>query len=194
MTWSWLAKMKRAEIEGLLPSIFQRTAGPDTPLRALLEVMERLHEPSEKVLRTIDASFDPRRTSDPFVSLLARWVDLESIFDEPPLGWAAQAASPLSTGLGRLRELTAAAAYLAKWRGTCYGLLLFLETATGERDFEIDESVKDAQGRPRLFHILIRVPATLLPHKALITRIVENEKPAFVTYELEFKKLPGGRK
>ena len=89
-------------------------------------------------------------------------------------------------GTGRLREVIAAAAYLSKWRGTAQGLLRFLETATGIDGFRIEEQVLDANGEHRPFHIRVRSPASAQAYRPLIERIVEMEKPAYVTYELQF--------
>jgi hypothetical protein len=94
---------------------------------------------------------------------------------------------PISTGTGQLRELIAAAAYLSQWRGTAKGLKLFLETATGMSGFELVENVEDAGGDQPPFHIRILAPPEAQPHVALIERIVDQEKPAYVSYELEFK-------
>src|SRR5262249_2478720 len=138
----WRVRMKRKEIERLLPEIFQRTLhrSPDSPrqrtyrrgnpLFAILKVMERLHEPSEELLRNLGGFFDPRRTTDEFVPFLAHWVDLDRIFEERSATGRATISlskSLLSSGLGRVRELTAAAGYLSQWRGTRKGLLHFLE-------------------------------------------------------------------
>ena len=89
--------MKRAEIEKLLPEIYQRTLLPGTPQYALLEVMEAMHGPSESALRDLAETFDPRRTSDDFVAFLARWVDLDRLFVGATLPEA------MTPGLGRLR-------------------------------------------------------------------------------------------
>jgi phage tail-like protein len=166
--------MKSAEILRLLPGIFQRTARSGSPLAALLSVMEALHAPSEEVLENLDALFDPRRAPDRFVPFLARWVDLDL---------------PVTTGLGRLRELTAAGVELSRWRGTARGLLLFLSTATGRQDFEVDERVPGPNGLPLPFHVRVRAPAELAPHRPMLERIIEMEKPAYVTYELHFAQL-----
>lgn len=182
--------MKRKEVERLLPGVFQRTVVPGAPLLGVLEVMEALHEPSEAVLANLDATFDPLRTQDEFVPFLARWVYLERLFEQSSgIGRTSptRTDSPISTGLGRLRELIAAAAYLSKWRGTSRGLLLFLETATGLTGFVIEENVRGPDHLPRPFHLRIGVPGAAKPHSALIERIVEQEKPAYVTYELEFQ-------
>src|SRR5262245_28734737 len=100
--------MNREEIERLLPEVFQRTCTAGTPLFALLEAIAALHEPIEQVLAHLDVICDPMRTPDSFVAFLARWVDLERIF-EPSLVPAQDVEVPISTGLGRLRELTMAA-------------------------------------------------------------------------------------
>src|SRR5262245_52805498 len=107
--------MKREEMERLLPRVFRRTLRPASPLPALLEVMETRHEPSEEALRRLDAALDPRRTPDAFVPLLARWLDLDQLFEQRPAAGGPSAAAPVTTGLGRLRELVAAAAHLSQW-------------------------------------------------------------------------------
>lgn len=167
--------MKSAEILRLLPGVFQRTAREGGPLMALLGVMDVLQAPTEATLEELDALFDPRRAPDRFVPFLAHWVDLDL---------------PVTTGLGRLRELVAAGVELSRWRGTARGLLLFLSTATGRRDFQLDERVPGPDGLPRPFHIRVHAPAELEPHRPMLERIIELEKPAYVTYELHFTQLP----
>lgn len=187
--------MKLSEIRQLLPDVFQQTLREGSPLLTLLEMMESLHEPSEAVLARLDAVFDPRRTSEEFVPYLAGWVDLERLFDTPHTVGRLQSMPPripISSGLGRLRELVASAAYLSHWRGTGKGLLLFLQTATGATGFRIEEQVPGTDGRPLPFHIRVGAPASTARHRALIERIIELEKPAYVTYELEFEQLQPG--
>jgi phage tail-like protein len=154
--------------------------------------MESLHEPSLRALERLDAVFDPRRTPDAFVPFLATWVDLERLFD-PRFSDPSRSRAPIDTGLGRLRELTAAAADLSKWRGTTRGLLRFLETATGESGFEIVEEVSDSEGRQKPFHVVVRAPSSVAPYRRLIERIIDQEKPAYVTYELVIGSDEAGR-
>jgi len=185
--------MKHTAIKHLLPGIFQRTIVDGNPLSAILDVMEALHAPSEEKLKTLAADFDPHRAPNAFLPFLARWVDLDRLFERPAGEVHAGQATPrlLPTGSACLRELIAAAAYLSQWRGTAKGLLLFLETATGVSGFEIEEQVPGPDKRPRPFYFRLRVPRKLLPYRALIERIAESEKPAYVTYEIEFMdKLP----
>lgn len=180
--------MKRSEIEPLLPEVFRGAARPDTPLLAILETMEALHAPSEEILGHLERFFSPREAPDAFLPMLAGWVDLARIF--PPRMTATPASEspplPLSIGPGRLRELISSAAYLSQWRGTAHGLKVFLETATGTSGFELEENVPGPDGMPHPFHIRVRAPHTSAPHRAIIERIIEQEKPAYVTFELEF--------
>jgi phage tail-like protein len=176
--------MKRAEIEQLLPSIFQRTAKPGSPLVAVLETMEALHGPSEEVLGRLDEFFNPRRTRDDFVPLLARWLDLAFLLETPGGDkLKTRSSATISSGLGRLRELVASAAELSKWTGTAQGLRRFLQIATGEDGFEIRENV-DRDGQPRPFHLTVVAPTRMQPHRDLIERIIASEKPAYVTSDL----------
>ena len=177
--------MKRTEIEHLLPGIFQRTVQQGTPLFAVLEVMEALPAADEAVLDQLDAFFDPYRAPDAFVPFLAGWVDLDWLLLEVPEEFKALAPPPLPSGMGRLRELVAAATFLAQWRGTAKGLLRFLETATGIQGFTIEEQVPGSDGRPRPFHFRVGAPQEASPYQVMIERIIEAEKPAYVTYELQ---------
>ncbi|SBT42031.1 phage tail protein [Micromonospora narathiwatensis] len=164
--------MRRTAIERLLPAAYQRAAGPGSVLGALLDVMETLHAPDEAVLADVDALFGPYRTRDGFVAYLTRWVALDHVVAAP------RADTPLPLPLGRLRDLVAHGALLARWRGTPYGMRTALELATGVTGFVLDEPAD------RPFHLLVRVPPAAADQLALITRIVEAEKPAAVTVEV----------
>ncbi|HDP88378.1 MAG TPA: hypothetical protein ENN42_00215 [Thioalkalivibrio sp.] len=180
--------MNSSTIESLLPEVFRRTLHPGGVLPALLEVMESLHGPSEEVLRDVDRYFDPYRTPDAMVPVLASWVDLDRFFPE----YARESegdlgeTQTLSTGVGHLRELIAAAIELSQWRGTRKGLRRFLEVATGLQGFHIDEQVADEHGLPLPFHIRVSAPPAAAPHRSLVERILEQEKPVYVTYELVY--------
>ena len=189
--------MQRTSIERLLPEVFRATLAEGSPLGAVLDVMAGMHAPDERVLDSLDGYFDPARTEDRFVPMLARWVDLERLFvrsaapgakggASPRPGEPATTGEPIATGTGRLRELVARAAFLSQWRGTRTGLVAFLETATGASGFTIDEAVLGADQRSRPFHIRVHAPSTVEIHRALIERIIKFEKPAYVTYELDF--------
>jgi phage tail-like protein len=178
--------MKQREIERLLPGIFQRAVHPGNPLDALLAVMETLHAADEEILDQLDTYFDPYRAPDMFVPYLAYWVDLAR-FLPADIDEALQSSAPLwPPGLGRLRELIAASADLSRWRGTARGLVRFLETATGVPGFTIDENPVDAGGRALPFHIVVTGPLASQAYEPLLRRIIGQEKPAYVSYELRF--------
>ncbi|WMF04505.1 phage tail protein [Micromonospora robiginosa] len=164
--------MRRTAIERLLPAAYQRAAGPGSVLGALLDVMEALHAPDEAVLADVDALFGPYRTPDGFVAYLTRWVAMDHVVSAP------RSDAPLPLPLGRLRDLVAHGALLARWRGTPYGMRTALELATGVTGFVLDEPAE------RPFHLVVRVPPAAADRLALVTRIVEAEKPAAVTVEV----------
>ena len=174
--------MRRTEIERLLPGVYQLALNPlatsalqpDRRLAGLLDAMEELHDPSEKILDRLDSFVDPRRAPDDFVTYLAGWVDLD---------WLG-VGGRVTTGPGRLRELVARAMELSRWRGTARGLADFLSAATGVSGFGIDELPAGPDGEPRPFHVRINAPARVRRHAALVERIIETEKPAYVTYEV----------
>jgi phage tail-like protein len=170
--------MERKKIDSLLPGVFRDGLGPGRPLDALLDLMAALHTPCEAALEREEIYFDPLRAPDAFLPMLARWVGLHETL-KPFLGQPG--------GLGRFCALIAAAATLHAWRGTASGLRRFLEVATGISGFQIDESPSDDQGQPLPFHIRLRVPGEARPQRVLIERIIEMEKPAYVTCELEFQ-------
>lgn len=175
--------MKQNKIAQLLPAIFQQTLQPGTPLHALLGVMEALPEQDEAVLDRLETFFNPYQAPASFVPFLASWVDMEWVLLERAQAFSATVPS-LPSGIGRLRELVASATFLAQWRGTARGLLSFLEMASGVQGFTIDERVPGSDGRPRAFHFEVHAPAEAAPYQTLLRRIIEAEKPAYVTYDL----------
>ncbi|WP_406064709.1 phage tail protein [Micromonospora sp. NBC_00860] len=164
--------MRRSAIERLLPAAYQRACVPGSVLWALLDVMEGLHAPDEAILAEVDALFDPYRAPDGLVVRLTRWVAMDHVVASP------RPDTPLPLPVGRLRDLVANAALLARWRGTPYGLRRALELATGMSGFAIDEPAE------RAFHVVVRVPVAAADQLAVITRIVEAEKPASATVEI----------
>jgi len=170
--------MQADRIAKLLPEVYQRTIVPGTPIEALLQVMAELQDPVEQILANLADYFDPQRTPDRFVPFLAEWVDLGRWLDETSGGF--------DSGVGRLRQVVAAAAHLSRLRGTAQGMREALEWATGVSGVRIDEAVPDASGRPRPFHVLVLLPKEAAVHQRLVERIVQQEKPAHVTAEVVF--------
>lgn len=177
--------MKHQNIKRLLPEVFQRTDQPGSSLNALLEAMEALTEPAEDILQQVPDYFNPYITPEKFLPFLARWVDLDRFFPSLQLSTFEQCSIQEQTS-GNLRELILAAPKLSKLRGTSAGLKLFLETATGHSGFEIKEN-SEINGQKKAFHIEIIAQKKAIKHSSLIKRIIEQEKPAYVTYQLEFK-------
>jgi phage tail-like protein len=173
--------MRAERIARLLPEVYQRTIVPGTPIATLLDVMSELHGPVEDVLANLPDYFDPQLTPDRFVPFLARWVDLARWLDD---------SGGFDSGVGRLRQVVAAAAHLSRLRGTAQGLRDALEWATGVAGVRIDEEVTDAAGRARPFHVVVTLPAEAAVHRALVARIVQQEKPAHVTAEVVFEDGP----
>lgn len=169
--------MKQKDIKRILPGIFQQTVKDGSPISSFLNVMEYLHADPEKILDNLDSIFDPLRTKDEFVSFLAYWVDLDWIIKT--------GNSEQSIKISNLRQLISHAWYLSKWRGTAKGLLMFLEIATGIKGFEINEQVKNSSQEIIPFHIRIMIPkeAEIMLHT--IEKIIEREKPAYVTASID---------
>lgn len=179
--------MRRQAIEALLPALFRRAVATEGGVAsALLDVMESLHTRPVAILDDLDAFFDPRRTPDAFVPYLGQWVDLDRFYDTSFRSGDETRRVPISSGLGQLRELIHSAAYLSRWRGTRAGLVAFLETATGITGFEVSDEVPGEGGRILPFHIRVGVPEAARPHTVLVQRVIESEKPAYVTYDMQF--------
>lgn len=170
--------MRRSAIERLLPAVYQQAAGPGGVLAALLDVMEQMHEPSERRLVDVAELFAPYRTPDRFLPFLAGWLAFEHI-----AGPAGDGALPVP--VGRLRDLVAEGSRLAQWRGTGTGLRSVVETVTGVSGCVVEEP----PDRP--FHVVVRVPAAAAAYRELVERVVEAEKPAAVTYQVVVTETEG---
>lgn len=180
--------MERDAVERLLPTMFQLAAGPGSPLDAALHVMADLHQPDEVLLAAIESVFDPYRAPDAFVAWLTRWVGLDWLVvdesDEAEPGSPESPGHAFAPGLGRLRDVVAAGAALAQWRGTEVGMRLLLTSATGLNGFTVAEPVE------RPFHLVVTAPAEAEPWAALLRRIIVATKPAYTTAELIFERAP----
>jgi hypothetical protein len=149
--------------------------------------MESLHEPDEIILDKLVSYFNPRWAEQPFLPMLAHWVDIDKIypqFDTVDLGpdWTVDVGS---ADTGRMRELIALAPRLAQLRGTAQGLKLFLEAATGLA-FHVEDPVADAEGFNIPFHVRVVAPREAESQRELVERVIGIQIPAYVTYELIF--------
>jgi phage tail-like protein len=172
--------VRRAEIERLLPTMYQLAARPGSPLQALLGVMEVLHAPAEEILGRLDDTFDPYRTPDEFVPWLSRWLGLEWLVQGDDDGAGGGHHAEFAPGVGRLRDVVAVGHALAQWRGTQVALVMLLAAATGIEGYSVDEP----DGRP--FHLVVHAPAEARVHESVVRRAVEVMKPAATRAEIVF--------
>jgi phage tail-like protein len=181
--------MEQARIARFLPETYRAAIIKGSPLHAILAVMEALHRPSEDVLARLDEYIDPLRAPEDFAFMLASWLDLERYFDWTG-GRKGAGRARFAAGLGRLRALSATAVHLLRWRGTKYALERFLFVATGIAGFTVEENPPDAGGAPRPFHIVVHAPAAAQRFADLVGRIVDEERPVYVTYDIAFAPPP----
>ena len=177
--------MDRARIARLLPETYQAAVAPNNPLGAVLGAMEALQAPAEAALATLDAHVDPLRAPPDFALMLTRWLDLDRYLDWTG-GRPGEGAPRYAAGLGRLRLLCLEAAELTRWRGTRRTLERILTVATGLSGYAVQENPPGPKGAPRNFHLHITAPAAARPLADLVRRIVDEERPAYTTYEIEF--------
>lgn len=177
-------RMKRPDLDRLLPEVMQRAAQPGQPLAAALDVMEALVTPVEDALAGVDAVLSPYRAPDAFLPWLAGWLDLDGLLRPGPL------ETRYAPGLSQLRLLIARTMPLNFMRGTARGLIGVLEAATGVSGFHVQENVT-AGGEPRAFHLLVRAPPDSARYAELVRHLVELEKPVALTHEVVWP-TPGG--
>lgn len=180
--------MKQADIERLFPEVFRRTLRSGSPLSALILVMEALHAPVEDKLQDHAEYFDPYGAPPQFVLMLSRFLDLDRFFpNAAPVNDMTISESQIPiAGIGHLREWIRATPEIARWRGTARGLKLVLEIATGLKPFEVNDAGSDRVGRHRPFHIVVMAPSGAVRQAGFIETVIEQEKSAFVTYEVSY--------
>ena len=160
----------------------------------LLNIFEQTLEPDVNILNSLWAYFDPMLTGEQFLPFLAHW-----------LGWR---LTP-SLSLQQQRYLVRQAIELYRWRGTRHGLRLYLHLITGlPLDENLPESKKHIRieetfskrftigktligshaliggGQPNYFKVTLTKTPSLTIDEALVRQILEQETPAFCTYEL----------
>ncbi len=171
-------------IPRLLPEAMQAGITPGSALETLVGVMQSHLAPDETILADLDRWFDPRRAPEGFLMLLAGWVGLERTL----VGDLDSASSrPTTIDPGAMRELILRAAGFARARGTARTLSEILRITTGSDAVAIIENPPGEDGLPRPFHMRVELPDAARRHDALVRRVVENWKPAFVTSEIVFR-------
>ncbi|MEM9117496.1 MAG: phage tail protein [Cyanobacteria bacterium P01_F01_bin.56] len=167
----------------------------------LLKLFEQSFDPSVEMLQLLWAYLDPRTAPQHLLPFLAHWVGWPTDFP-----WQ---NAPFDQ-LQRQRQLIFHAMDLYRWRGTSQGLRHYLHLYTGlpptciridnafQSGFELGTAHLDQTaiiGRGRPYHFVVHlephppdVSATDLQANAtLIRAIIDQEKPAFCTYDLHFR-------
>lgn len=160
-----------------------------------LHIFEQAFEPAVQTLDTLWAYLDPLTAPETLLPFLAHWV-----------GWQLASELPLS----RQRSLIRQAIQLYQWRGTRKGLRLYLHLYTGlpleefvpedQKQISIQDSFNRGLvlgethlgeestvggGKPFHFSVCLRPQQPL--SEPLIHKIIQQEKPAFCTYDLSIE-------
>ncbi|MBD2137766.1 phage tail protein [Anabaena sp. FACHB-1237] len=156
----------------------------------LLKIFEETFEPAVQILDSLHLYLDPRTAPEALLPFLAHWVGWEFIPN-------------ITSDLQRYLIYRALEIY--SWRGTKKGLRDYLHFYTGLDDdyikiqdvfaegFQIGQTHlgrTSVVGGGKPYHFVVR----LYPENAnsidekLVRKIIEQEKPAFCTYELYIKE------
>ncbi|NJR50662.1 MAG: phage tail protein [Leptolyngbyaceae cyanobacterium CSU_1_3] len=175
-----------------LPVLFQET---DFVSR-FLAIFEQTFDPAVQTLETLWAYIDPLTAPEAFLPFLAHWV-----------AWKVDSRWDVSLQ----RRLIRNALTLYRWHGTRKGLRFYLHLYT---NLPLDEHLPEAEkhisieevssqgfimgktcfgqdsmfggGQPYHFIVRLRPDPTVPIDEALIHSIIEDYKPAFCSYELQF--------
>lgn len=170
-----------------LPEIYQQSDF----VGRFLSIFEQAFEPTVQILDDFWAYLDPLTAPKALIPFLAEWV-----------------AWPLNPNwtLKQQRWLLRHAIELYQWRGTHYGLQFALSLVTGlpndddhiriqeehQADFvlgEIDLHQEPMLGGGRAFHFSVQIrpdsaEAAQQIDESVVRAVIEQEKPAFCTYDL----------
>ncbi|MDX2097624.1 MAG: phage tail protein, partial [Leptolyngbyaceae cyanobacterium bins.59] len=161
-----------------------------------LKIFEESFEPAVQTLQTLWAYLDPLTAPEALLPFLAQWV-----------GWHNEA----NWSISQQRSLIRRAMEIYRWRGTRHGLQLYLHLYTGlpmrdptrpshQQPIQIHDAFdlglvlgKSDLGPAALlgdgkpFHFTVRLCPTAgrFLDEGLVHAIIEQEKPAFCTYELK---------
>ncbi|MEM9212749.1 MAG: phage tail protein [Cyanobacteria bacterium P01_F01_bin.150] len=180
----------------LLPQVYQDIDF----VGRLMAIVERTFRPDVETWSSLWAYLDPKLAPEAMLPFLAHWVGWRRL---PQLSWPQQ------------RRLMSRAIELYTWRGTAYGLRLYLHLATG-LPLDNDDTPEDQKhisivepsrqgavfggasfssttvfGRGQDFHfvVILRVPEALTVDEALVHSIIDQERPAFCTYDLRITPM-----
>ena len=175
----------------LLPQVYQEV----DLVGRLMAIAEQTFSPSAETWFTLWAYLNPLLAPQAMLGFLAHWVGWRSL---PQLTWEQQ------------RRLIHRAMELYRWRGTAYGLRLYLHLATGlpldnentpeyQRHIsilepsrqgavfgqsEFQETTVFGGGQGFHFVVVLRPPTHIPVNETLVRAIIDQERPAFCTYEV----------
>jgi phage tail-like protein len=181
----------------LLPQVFREI----DLVGRFLQVIEQAFDPAVQTFNSLWAHLDPATAPEAMLPFLAHWM-----------GWHLQPY----LSLDQQRRLIRNALEIYRWRGTRRGLRLYLHLATGlalnedlpgesDKQIGITESFHQGfvlnqaaigehtilgGGRPFHFSVHLRPEADQTIDEALVQTVIEQEKPAFSTYELFITPRP----
>lgn len=178
-----------------LPNIYQEVDF----VGRLVGIFEQAFDPAVQTIDTLWAYLDPLTAPAAMQNFLAHWVawDIDSRWD-----------------IDKQRQLIRNAITIYRWHGTRYGLRLYLHLYTGlplDEDLpEVDKHISIQEvfnngfvlgktiigqdsmiggGRPYHFIVRLRATESLRIDESLVRKIIEQQKPAFSTYELSIIPL-----
>jgi phage tail-like protein len=156
----------------------------------LLKIFEQSFEPAVESWQVLWAYLDPHTAPSALLPFLAHWV-----------GWPGQ----VPWDEVKQRQLIRRAIEIYRWRGTQRGLRLYLHLYTGlpenqilieeafTRSFELGQARLGSNtllGRGRPFHFRVRLVCdTQVIDESLVRSIIEQEKPAFCSYEFTCERI-----
>jgi phage tail-like protein len=159
-----------------------------------MKIFEQAFQPVINSFNIMWANLDPLTAPQALLPFLAHWV-----------AWPVDS----TWNLNQQRRLIRRAIELYRWRGTRKGLRLYLHLYTGlplddhlpsedDKKISITEPFGQsfilaeaklgtavlAGGRPFHFVVRLRVERPIRIHEELVRQVIEQEKPAYCTYEL----------
>ena len=142
-------------------------------LGRFLLIFESILGPIERTVGNLAHYFDPELTPPECVAWLGSWLGL--VLDER---WPED----------RRRGLISSAVELFQWRGTRRGLSEFVRLYSGVTPEIVELSLSEVSAAPNhafRFTLRLRVPPGVELDRALMTSIIDLEKPAFAACTLE---------
>jgi phage tail-like protein len=168
-----------------LPAIYQE----EEFIGRFISIFEQAYDPAVETIDNLWAYLDPLTAPEALLPFLAHWVAWEL---DPR--WSSQ----------QQRRLIKNAIPIYRWQGTRWGLRFFLHLYTGlpldeehikitevfEQGFVLGKTLigQDSMiggGRPYHFIVELHLDYPNQVNEAIVREIIERQKPAFSTYELD---------